>query len=432
MEPDVVELLATLIRFPTENPPGNEAEAVRFAAGLLQEAGIEPKILAKDPARPNLVARFPGRGQAPPLLVYGHLDVVPARGQRWSRDPFAGEVAEGFVWGRGALDMKGPVAIYLASLLAAHASGELAGDVVLALVADEEAGGDYGARFLVEAHPELFAGIRHALGEFGAFTLHVAGKRFYPVMMAEKQIAWLRLVFRGPAGHGSLWTGGGAMADLGAALVALDRRPPPVHVTPVVQRMFEGLAEGLAGAKGALLKLALRPRLTHAVLTRLGEAGRVFLPLFSNTAAPTVVRGGEKINVVPEEAALELDGRLLPGFGPEDLIEELKARIPVPFEAEVVRHDPGPREVDWALFPLLAQVLEEADPGSKAIPLLLSGVTDGRHFARLGIQTYGFTPMKLPEGFAFNRLIHAADERIPVEALRFGVKTMRAFFRRYR
>ena len=145
-----------------------------------------------------------------------------------------------------------------------------------------------------------------------------------------------------------------------------------------------------------------------------------------------MVRGGEKINVVPEEVGLELDGRLLPGFAPEDLIQELKARIPVPFEADVVRHDPGPREVDWTLYPLLAQVLEEADPGAKAIPLLLSGVTDGRHFARLGIQTYGFTPMKLPEGFAFNRLIHAADERIPLEALRFGVGVMRDFFRRYR
>ncbi len=430
MEPDVVELLRTLIRFRTENPPGGERAAVTWAKELLERAGLVPKVYARDPERPNLVVRFPGQGQAPPLLVYGHLDVVPASSEGWSMDPFSGEVKEGFVWGRGALDMKGPLAIYLAALLGAHADGELKGDVVLALVSDEEAGGDFGAGFLVEEHPELFAGIRHALGEFGAFTLHVAGKRFYPVMVAEKQIAWMRLIFKGPSGHGSLWTGGGAMARLGAALSALDQVPPPVHVTPVVRRMFEGLAEGIGGAKGALLKLALVPRLTHAVLARLGEAGRVFLPLFGNTVAPTVVRGGSKINVVPERVELELDGRLLPGFTPGDLIGELSRRIPVPFEAEVVRHDPGPKEVDWTLFPLLAEVLEEADPGAKAVPLLLSGVTDGRHFARLGIQTYGFTPMKLPEGFAFNRFIHAADERIPVEALRFGVGVLRSFFRR--
>ena len=430
MEPEVVSLLSTLIRFRTENPPGNEAEAVAWAKGLLEAAGLRPKVYARDPRRPNLVVRFPGKGEAPPLLVYGHLDVVPASGQDWSADPFSGEVKDGFVWGRGALDMKGPVAIYLAALLSAHARGELKGDVVLALLSDEEAGGDYGAKFLVEEHPELFSGIQHALGEFGAFTLHVAGKRFYPIMVAEKQIAWLRLTFKGPAGHGSLWTGGGAMARLGAALWALDRAPPPVHVTPVVRRMFEGLAEGIGGPKGALLKLALIPRLTHAVLGRLGEAGRVFLPLFGNTAAPTIVRGGEKINVVPGRVELELDGRLLPGFNPGHLVEELSRRVPVPFEADVIRFDPGPQKVDWTLFPLLAEVLEEADPGAKAIPLLLSGVTDGRHFARLGIQTYGFTPMKLPEGFAFNRLIHAADERIPVEALSFGVEAVRSFFRR--
>ncbi len=431
MHPDVVSLLSRLIRFRTENPPGGEAEAVAWAKRLLEAEGLEPKIYAKDPRRPNLVVRFPGRGEAPPLLVYGHLDVVPAAGQSWSVDPFSGVVQDGFVWGRGALDMKGPLAIYLAALLGAHAESELKGDVVFVLLADEEAGGDLGARFLVEEHPGLFAGIRHALGEFGAFTLHVTGKRFYPIMVAEKQLAWLRLTFTGPAGHGSLWTGGGAMVRLGAALTALDRVPPPVHVTPVVRRMFAGLAEGLGGAKGALLRLALNPRLTRQVLGRLGEAGKVFLPLFGNTAAPTLVHGGEKVNVVPERVVLELDGRLLPGFAPEDLVRELWARIPVPFEAEVVRFDAGPREVDWGLFPLLARALEEADPGAQAIPLLLSGVTDGRHFARLGIQTYGFTPMKLPEGFTFNRLIHAADERIPVEALRFGVRVLREFFRGY-
>ncbi len=428
---NVVQLLQHLIRFDTTNPPGREAEAMRWLQGWLAERGIEAELLARDPERPNLVARVPGRGQAPPLLVYGHLDVVTTEGQDWSVPPFEGVVKDGFVWGRGALDMKGAVAMYLASLVEAHAADELAGDVVLALVSDEEAGGDYGASWLADHHPERFEGVRHALGEFGGFSLEIAGRRFYPVMVAEKQISWLELTFTGPAGHGSLIHQGGAMARLGRALVELDRKRTPVHVTPVVERMFREIAAGLGGAARAGLLAALKPALTDHVLGSLGEGGQLFLPLFHNTVNATLVTGGDKINVIPSEVRLQLDGRLLPGFTPDDLIAELRELIPVPFEARVVRHDPGPETVDWTLYPLLKEVLEAADPEARAVPLLLSGVTDGRHFARLGIQTYGFAPMKLPPSLNFSRLIHAADERIPVEALTFGVETLRAFFRRY-
>ncbi|WP_457637169.1 M20/M25/M40 family metallo-hydrolase [Oceanithermus sp.] len=428
---DVVELLQKLIRFDTTNPPGNEADAVAWVRGLLQERGLQTEVLARDPERPNLLVRFPGRGQAPPLLVYGHLDVVTTEGQPWSVPPFSGEVKDGFVWGRGALDMKGADAMFITALLEAHAAGELAGDVLLVLLSDEEAGGDYGAGWLADEHPERFAGIRHALGEFGGFSLEIAGRRFYPIMVAEKQICWLELTFSGPGGHGSLIHRGGAMARLGQALVALDKKLTPVHVTPVVERMFREIAAGLGGAARAAVLSALKPALTDRVLSSLGEGGRAFQPLFHNTANATIVSGGDKVNVVPAEVRLQVDGRLLPGFKPEDLIGELKTLIPVPFEARVVRHDPGPEEVDWSLYPLLKEVLEQADPEGKAVPLLLSGVTDGRYFARLGIQTYGFTPMKLPSGFAFTSYIHAADERIPVEALHFGVDALRRFFRAY-
>ncbi len=428
---DVVEILQKLIRFDTSNPPGNEGEAAAWVKSLLEEHGLQTEVLAREAARPNLLARFPGRGQARPLLVYGHLDVVTTAGQQWSVPPFSGELKDGFVWGRGALDMKGADAMYLTALLEAHAAGELAGDVLLALVSDEEAGGDYGAAWLVSEHPERFAGIEHALGEFGGFSLEIAGKRFYPVMVAEKQVCWLELTFSGPAGHGSLIHRGGAMAKLGLALSALDQKLAPVHVTPVLERMFREIAAGLGGAARAAILAALKPVLSDRILSFLGEAGRAFQPLFHNTVNATIVRGGDKINVVPGEVKLQLDGRLLPGFTPDDLIAELKQIIPVPFEARVVRHDAGPGEVDWALFPLLKRVLQEADPGSRAVPLLLSGVTDGRHFSRLGIQTYGFTPMKLPAGFEFSKLIHAADERIPVESLRFGVEALRRFFRSY-
>ncbi|ADR37146.1 M20/M25/M40 family metallo-hydrolase [Oceanithermus profundus] len=428
---NVVQLLQQLIRFDTTNPPGREAEAMRWVQGWLKDHGIDSELLARDPERPNLVARLRGRGEAPPILVYGHLDVVTTEGQDWSVPPFEGVERDGFVWGRGALDMKGAVAMYLASLVEAHAAGELAGDVVLALVSDEEAGGDYGASWLADEHPERFAGIKHALGEFGGFSLEIAGRRFYPVMVAEKQISWIELTFTGPAGHGSLIHKGGAMAKLGQALVALDKKLTPVHVTPVAERMFREIAAGLSGAARAGVLAALKPALTDRVLEALGEGGRLFQPLFHNTVNATIVTGGDKVNVVPAEVRLQLDGRLLPGFSPDDLIAELEQIIPVPFEARVVRHDPGPGEVDWSLYPLLKRTLEEADPGARAVPLLLSGVTDGRHFARLGIQTYGFAPMKLPPDLNFSRLIHAADERIPVEALEFGVQTLRRFFRDY-
>ena len=428
---NVVAVLQKLIRFDTTNPPGNERAAVLWAKELLESHGLKPEILARDPQRPNLLVRIPGRGQAPPLLVYGHLDVVTTEGQEWSVPPFSGELKDGFVWGRGALDMKGADAMYITALLEAHAAGELAGDVLLALVSDEEAGGEYGAGWLVSEHAQRFAGIKHALGEFGGFSLEIAGKRFYPIMVAEKQICWLELTFTGPGGHGSLIHKGGAMAKLGRALTALDQKLTPVHITPVLERMFREIAAGLTGAARAGILAALKPALSDRVLTSLGEGGRAFQPLFHNTANATIVHGGEKINVIPSEVRLELDGRLLPGFEPQDLIAELKDLIPVPFEARVVRHDPGPKEVDWTLYPLLKRTLEEADPQSTAVPLLLSGVTDGRYFARLGIQTYGFTPMKLPSGFAFTKLIHAADERIPVEALEFGVDALKRFFRAY-
>ena len=427
----VTELLQRLIRFDTTNPPGRELEAMRWVQGWLEAQGHVPELLGRDPERPNLIVRFKGRGEAPPLLVYGHLDVVTTEGQDWSVPPFEGRVQDGFVWGRGALDMKGAVAMYLKAVTEAHAAGELAGDVVLVLLSDEEAGGDYGAAWLADEHPERFEGIRHALGEFGGFSIDIAGKRFYPVMVAEKQISWLELTFSGSAGHGSLIHRGGAMAKLGQALVALDKKLTPVHVTPVVERMFREIAAGLSGAARAGVLAALKPALTDRVLASLGEGGKTFQPLFHNTVSPTIVSGGDKINVVPAEVRLQLDGRLLPGYEPDDLIAELKDLIPVPFEARVVRYDPGPKEVDWTLFPLLKRTLEEADPEGRAVPLLLSGVTDGRHFARLGIQTYGFTPMKLPSDLKFTGLIHAADERIPVEALEFGVDVLRRFFRNY-
>jgi acetylornithine deacetylase/succinyl-diaminopimelate desuccinylase-like protein len=422
---DPAPLLQTLLRFDTTNPPGNEAAAVAWARDLLSGAGIPSTVLARDPQRPNLVARLKGRGDAPPLLLYGHLDVVNVRDQIWEHPPFGGEQVDGYIWGRGALDMKAGDAMYLSACLRAKTeNASLPGDVILALVSDEEAGGDYGARFLVEQHPQLFAGVRYALGEFGGFTYHFAGRRFYPIMVSEKQICAMRAIIRGPAGHGSLNWRGGTMARLAAFLQALDRGRLPVHITPALRLMIAGLCGPLPGPYSLAVRQLLNPALAGPMLNRLGEAGQVFEPLLRNTATPTIVNGGEQINVIPCEIQVGLDGRLLPGFTPQDMLSELQALVGADIEIIVERHDPGPPQPDMGLFPTLAGILRQADPTGHPIPLLLAAVTDARFFSRLGIQTYGFIPMKLPAGFEFSRLVHAADERVPVEALRFGAEAV--------
>jgi len=424
------ELLQHLIRFNTTNPPGNEAACIGFARDLLAAAGIESRILARDPQRPNLVARLPGRGDAPPVLVYGHVDVVPTTGQQWSRDPFAGEEADGFIWGRGALDMKGGVAMMLAAFLRLAAEVREGrrppADVILALVSDEEGGGDWGAGYLVAEHADLFAGVRYALGEFGGFSMALGGRRFYPIQVNEKSICWLRLIFRGPAGHAAFGVRGGAMARLGAALSTLDAQRLPLHVLPPVRQMIETMAAHVEEDLGQTLADLLDPARSDDAAVRLGHWGPFFKGALHNTISPTMVRGGDKINVVPAEVTLACDGRLLPGFRPDDLIAELRTLLGDAFEVELDRHDPGPPATDMGWFDTLAGVLREADPEGIPVPMVLPAATDARHFAELGIQTYGFTPMQLPPDLAFLSTVHAADERIPVEAVRFGTEAIYA------
>lgn len=419
------ELLQKLIQFDTTNPPGNESACIAYINDLLTSAGIGTQILAKTPDRPNLLARLPGQGHAAPLLLYGHADVVTTQGQSWQHPPFEGKLVDGYIWGRGALDMKGGLAMLLAAFLRAQAEHlRPPGDILLAVVSDEEAGGDFGARFLVEQHPAAFAGIRYALGEFGGFTISVGGRRFYPIQIAEKQICWLRITLRGPGGHGSLPVRQGAMAKLARTLQRLDARRLPVHITPPARLMIASMAAALDGPSGPLLRGLLNPALTGSLLNLLGERGRIFDPLLHNTVSPTVLQGSAKINVIPGEVAIELDGRLLPGFGPADMLHELRALLGPDPEIEVLRHDPGPAEPDLGFFAPLANILKEADPTGIPIPLLLSGVTDARFFSRLSIQTYGFLPMPLPESFNFTQTIHAADERIPVAAVEFGANAI--------
>ena len=427
-----LELLQNLIRFDTTNPPGNEAECVAYVNNLLTAAGFETTILAKAPNRPNLIARLRGQGAAPPFLLYGHVDVVTTAGQKWTHPPFEARVVDGWIWGRGALDMKGGVAMMLAAFLRAKAEGLTpAGDVVLAILCDEEGAGDYGARYLVESHPQCFQGIRYAIGEFGGFSLHMGGKVFYPIQVAEKQRCWMAAYVRGPGGHGSMPSRGNAMAKLGRVLVQLDRHPLPVHITPAARLTIGTFASALPFPAGLVTRQLLNPVLAAPMLDLLGERGRILGALLRNTVNATIVHGGEQINVIPSEVPFQLDGRLLPGFAPQDLIAELRHVIGNEVELQVFRHDPGPPEPDMGLFDTLAGILREADPGGVAVPMLLPAVTDGCFFSRLGIQTYGFTPMKLPADSNFMQAAHAADERVPVEGVEFGANAIYKALQRY-
>jgi acetylornithine deacetylase/succinyl-diaminopimelate desuccinylase-like protein len=423
-----VELLQELIRFDTTNPPGEERACVEWIESLLSGAGLATETYARDPDRPNLVARLPADDPtAPPLLLYGHVDVVPTEGQDWTHPPFEGVIEDGFVWGRGALDMKGGVAMLLsAALQAAREDLALGGDLVVVVLSDEEGGGDDGAAFLADQHPELFEDVEYALGEFGGFSMELAGQRLYPIQTNEKVVCWSKLTFSGPAGHASRGSRGGAMVDMARAVEAIDDERLPVHVVPSVEAMIETMADELGGAMGDSLRDLLDPEHTDEVLDKLGEEAEMLDALLHNTVAPTVVRGGDKENVIPGEVELTLDCRLLPGQTDEDLERELRAVIPetVEYEFEVVRYEPFPAETDTGLFDLLAETVEDADPEGTAVPLVLTGGTDARHLARAGVQSYGYLPMKLPPDFDFMETVHAADERIPTDAVEFGTERL--------
>jgi acetylornithine deacetylase/succinyl-diaminopimelate desuccinylase-like protein len=328
--------------------------------------------------------------------------------------------------------MKGGVAMMLGATLALAESGQAPpGDVLFCALSDEEALGTYGAAFLADEHAEVFDGVKHAIGEFGGARQQFAGIPSYPIQVAEKTVCWTRVTIRGPGGHGSLPMHGGAMARLGRLLTKLDERRLPVHITQVPETMIGALAGAIPEHGDELKQALLDPERTDVTLDALGEQGELLDAMLHNTVNATIVRGGDKVNVIPSEIVLELDGRLVPGQTPEDLFRELRELSgddELEFEAE---HDPGPDVADLSLLPLLSEVLERADPGTIAVPMLLPAVTDGRLFARLGIQTYGFLPMRLPAEVTFTKLIHAADERVPAEEVRWGADRIREVLERY-
>jgi acetylornithine deacetylase/succinyl-diaminopimelate desuccinylase-like protein len=318
--------------------------------------------------------------------------------------------------------MKGGVAMMVSAFLEAQARGGAPGDLVLVVLADEEAGGNQGAKWLVDNHPELFSGIKHGIGESGGVVQHLGGRRFYPIMVSEKRGCQILATLRGPGGHASIPAHGGAMAKLGGMLTKLDSARLPVHITPPVKLLLEGMRDALDEPWKGRMAALLDPVRTDATLAEMGPLGRNLDAALHNTVNGTIISGGLKVNVIPSEVQVVLDGRLLPGSEPEDMLRELRAVVGPDPELEVQLVGPAQPEIDLSQLHLFASVLREADPGCVPLPYLVTGGTDARHFAKLGIRTYGFLPLNNPGDFNGSTTIHAADERVPVSALEFGAR----------
>lgn len=423
------EHLRALLRLDTTNPPGNEGPAVDYLARVLGDAGLSPRILVSHGGRPNLVVRLPGTGARKPLLVGAHLDVVEADAARWKHPPFGAVETDGCLWGRGAIDMKNLAAMTTAVLVGLKARGvQPARDLIFAAVADEEAGCEHGSQFLVERHPDEVAA-EYALGEGGGFTVHFAGRRFYPIMTAEKGLCWLRVVAEGQPGHGSMPMRDTAIERLTRAIERIASARLPTHATDTATRFVQGLAAQAPLPMALALKLLLtHERARDVVLDRLfpdPALARPFAAILSNTASPTVLRAGGKTNVIPGRAEAELDGRLLPGQTPEDLIRELEAVAGPDVRFEVTSAALAyETTADTDLYRHLVATLRRHDPEALPLPYLCPGFTDAKSWARLGARCYGFLPLRLPPELRYADLFHGDDERIPLDGLDWGTRVL--------
>ena len=421
-EDEVVELCRDLIRIDTSNPLKPERPAAEYVAAKLAEVGIDSTIVESEPGRASVVARVSGadptRGA---LLIHGHLDVVPADSADWSVDPFAGEIKDGCLWGRGAVDMKDMDAMTLAVVRQWARQGRTPPrDVVLAFVADEEAGGVKGARYLVDHHPNLLEGCTESISEVGGFSLQIRDDlRLYPIQTAQRGMAWMKLVARGRAGHGSLVNNANAVTAVAEAVARVGRYEWPVRLTKTVQFFLDELAEAIG--------VAIDPHDLREVAPRLGTVTALIAATLRNTANPTMLQAGYKVNVVPQEAAAYVDGRYLPGY--ED---EFFATIDELLGPDVVRepvHDDIALETDWdgPLVDAMKAAIVGEDPHGRPVPYCLFGGTDDKSFSRLGITGYGFSPLRLAPELDFAGMFHGVDERVNLDALKFGVRVLDRF-----
>ena len=415
---EVVGICQDLIGIDTSNygdssGPG-ERKAAEYVAAQLQEVGIEADIIEAAPGRANVVARWGDHsGGQPPLLVHGHLDVVPARADDWTLPPFAAEISDDYLYGRGAVDMKDFDAMVLSTVRARQRAGvPPKRPVVLVFTADEEAGSGYGGHYLVDHHADLLADCTEAIGEVGGFSADIAGQRLYVIESGEKGLAWMRLTAEGAAGHGSMRHPDNAVTAIAAAVAAIGAYEWPVEPGPSMRQLLAKVSE-LTGIDGER---------TDDLLAAFGPAARMIGAGLCNTTNPTMLSAGYKVNVVPGSADAHVDGRYLPGDA-DTFVDQVRAIAGDHITVEAQSFQPA-LEIGFEgdLVDAMTAALHAEDPDAHIAPFLMSGGTDAKAWARLGIRSYGFTPLRLPADLDFTALFHGVDERVPLDALAFGAR----------
>ena len=448
---ETVEHLRNLIRIPSVNPPGDpagaagrdsmgqETAAARYCAEVLGQAGIAAEVLETAPGRGSCFARLRADPAVahpePPLVLLSHVDVVPVEADAWSRDPFGGELVDGVVWGRGAVDMKDMVAMELAVMTAlARSHVPLRRDVIFAAVADEEAGGTFGARHWVEARPDLFSSdagpAAVALNEVGGYSMTIGGKRVYGIQVAEKGIIWTRLHATGVPGHGSMPHKDNPAHHLAGAVARLAAAPPSGEPPPVVRDFFEALGLGPVVARmaedpdGAIA--LLEEQVPDPTMRRSLGA------MLRDTINPTVIHVGTKVNVIAGSGTAEVDVRTLPRTDQEAFTRWMQVLAGPDVTVEAVMSLPAiEAPTDAPIVDLMRAALERADPEAAALPMMITPGTDAKALAELGIPTYGFAPLRLDPGTPFLDLFHGHDERIPVSGLAFGLPVLHEVVERF-
>ena len=447
----LVQHLRQLLQLRTVNPPGDEILAARYLADVLRRAGLEPRLLEPYPGRGDVVARLRGDGTGgDPLLLLTHLDVVPAPPEGWTQDPFGGALVDGYVYGRGAVDMKGMVAMSLQVVLDLAAAARSAGrdpghdpvpglrrDLIFAGTADEESGGSLGIGWLVEHEPDLIRA-EACLTEAGGVTVHAGGRRFYPLQVAEKGYHRLRLTVRGATGHASMPRDDSA-AVLAARIVERLAVPLPQRPTPLMRTALEAVARELPATAGPVRTILEGDEgAAQAAIDALCQEPerRALRALMRDSVSPTILETGVKENVLPGRATIVIDCRQLPGTSGADLEARLARHVGPELwdrcSVELVSHgEPLEQPLDHPLLGLLAAVLREHDPEGITVPLMAPFATDAKHTTRLGIPTYGFSPLRLAPDEPFLERFHGIDERVSVDALRWGLPVLSEVVRRY-
>ena len=425
LELEAIRICQELIRIPSVNfgeGKGDEKAVAAHVVSLLSEVGIESKTYESAPGRCNVVARIKGSNPSRPgLVVHGHLDVVPANADDWSVDPFSGEIKDGYIWGRGAVDMKNMDAMIIATVREWARTGYVPErDIVLAFFADEEAGSNFGSHYMVKNHPEVFEGCTEAVSEVGGFSVTVAGgKRLYLIETAEKGIHWMRLTAEGRAGHGSMMNEENAVTRLAEAVAKIGAYTWPQRYSKTVKAFFMRIADE---TNKPYNEEDLRP-----LLSEIGFAATMIGATLQNTANPTMLEAGYKANVIPGTASAVVDGRFIPGFE-DELNETIKSLIGEHVTVETITRDKAlevPFEGD--LVEAMCHALVKEDSVAIPVPYVMSGGTDNKALADLGIIGYGFSPLKLDADFNFMAMFHGVDERVPVEGLTFGVRVLKEF-----